>query len=217
MQCGLLLGPLQGIMCPADPFGCRLSTVGLPMFPSEITALARGVGLVVRETVLGLYVGSVEGVGNAGAVDPFGPGAPPPPVVADPPPTAGPAAVCPLLPQPRGARHARSATARSCHCRNLSMSAPGTYGRRAKGRWLACESCDHQLVSEVDHVGVREMIHMRDRLPRDVGVVEEPGDRRQVVAALHDIDTLWPLRRRLRTSLRSVDHAPAPPIYAELT
>src|SRR5262252_4671718 len=149
MQCGLLLGPLQGIMCPADPFGCRLSTVGLPMFPSEITALARGVGLVVRETVLGLYVGSVEGVGNAGAVgsvavvgvgnagadDPFGPGAPPPPVVADPPPTAGPAAVCPLLPQPRGARHARSATARSCHCRNLSMSAPGTYGRRAKGRW----------------------------------------------------------------------------------
>jgi hypothetical protein len=39
------------------------------MFPSEITRLAGRVGLVVGETVLWLYVGSVEDVGNAGAVD----------------------------------------------------------------------------------------------------------------------------------------------------
>ena len=39
------------------------------MFPSEITPLACPVGLVVGETVLWLYVGSVERVGNAGAVD----------------------------------------------------------------------------------------------------------------------------------------------------
>src|SRR5215831_4897878 len=114
MQCGLLPGPLQGIMCPADPFGCRLSTVGLPMFPSEIYPLAGRVGLVVGETVCWLYVGGVEGVGNAGAAGPFDPGvprAPPPPVVTDPPgvlfppvvagppSAAGPAAACPLLPQ----------------------------------------------------------------------------------------------------------------------
>src|SRR5215472_1983562 len=71
MQCGLLLVPLQGIMCPADPFGCRLSTVGLPMFPSEITPpLADRVGLAVCETVPWLYVGSVEAAVDAGAVDP---------------------------------------------------------------------------------------------------------------------------------------------------
>ena len=109
--------------------------------------------MVVGETVLWLYVGSVEGVGDAGAadsvavegvgdagaVDPFDPGAPRvppppvvadpprvpfPPVVADPPSTADPAAACPLLPQPRGARHTRNATIRSGHCRNLSMSDP---------------------------------------------------------------------------------------------
>jgi hypothetical protein len=56
-------------MCPADPFGCRLSTVGLPMFPSEITPPADRVGLAVGETVPWLYVGSVEDVGGAGAVD----------------------------------------------------------------------------------------------------------------------------------------------------
>jgi hypothetical protein len=142
-----------GIMCPADPFGCRLSTVGLPMFPSEITPSEGRVGLAVGETVFWLYVGSVEevddagaldpvaveGVGDAGTVDPFDPGAPlvpPPPVVTDPPRVlsppvatdpplaADPAEVCPPLPQPRGARHTRSATTRSCHCRNLSMLAP---------------------------------------------------------------------------------------------
>jgi hypothetical protein len=59
-----------GMLCPADPFGCRLSTVGLPMFPSEIPPLPVSVGLAVAETVLGWYVGSVEDVGDAGAVDP---------------------------------------------------------------------------------------------------------------------------------------------------
>ena len=56
-------------MCPASPFGCLLSTVGLPMFPSEIDPPPGRVGLLVGETVLSLYVGSVERVGNAGAVD----------------------------------------------------------------------------------------------------------------------------------------------------
>ena len=100
--------------------------------------------MVVVETELGLYTGSVEEVGDAGAFGlvadegvsnagpdgPFDSGVPlaPPPVVvacpsgvlfplvvADPPWTAGPVAACPLLPQPRGAKHARSATARSWH------------------------------------------------------------------------------------------------------
>jgi hypothetical protein len=44
--------------------------VGLPMFPSEITPLPVSVGLGVGETVPGLYVGSVEDVCDAGAVDP---------------------------------------------------------------------------------------------------------------------------------------------------
>lgn len=39
------------------------------MFPSEMTPLAGRVGLVVGETVLGLYVRSVEGGRDGGAVD----------------------------------------------------------------------------------------------------------------------------------------------------
>ena len=39
------------------------------MFPSEITRLRCRVGLAVGETVFWLYVGSVDGVGDAGAVD----------------------------------------------------------------------------------------------------------------------------------------------------
>jgi len=39
------------------------------MFPSEIDPPTGRVGLMVGETVLSLYVGSVERVGNAGAVD----------------------------------------------------------------------------------------------------------------------------------------------------
>src|SRR5215475_1490446 len=71
MQCGGLSGAVsKGIRCPACPFGCRLSTVGLPMFPSEMTPLPDRVGLAVGETVPWLYVGSVEDVGNARAVDP---------------------------------------------------------------------------------------------------------------------------------------------------
>src|SRR5712691_5619806 len=120
------------------------------MLPSEIDPLGGCVGLVVVETALGLYDGSVdcvgnarpfgsaavEAAGNAGAVGPVAPrvllppivGAPPevlsPPVVADPPPTADLAAACPLLSQPRGAEHAISATTRRCHWRNLCMPAP---------------------------------------------------------------------------------------------
>jgi hypothetical protein len=41
------------------------------MFPSEITFLVGRVGLVVGETVLGLYVGSFEGGRDGGAVDPI--------------------------------------------------------------------------------------------------------------------------------------------------
>jgi hypothetical protein len=40
------------------------------MFPSETTLLVGRVGLVVGETVLGLYVRSVEGGRDEGAVDP---------------------------------------------------------------------------------------------------------------------------------------------------
>jgi hypothetical protein len=47
-----------------------------------------------------------------------------PPVVADPRSAAGPAEVCPPPPQPSGARHTRSAIARSRHCRDLNMPAP---------------------------------------------------------------------------------------------
>src|SRR5215471_12068001 len=57
------------MLCPAVVFGCLLSTVGLPMFPSEIGPADR-VGLAVCETVLWLYGGGVECVGNARAVDP---------------------------------------------------------------------------------------------------------------------------------------------------
>src|SRR5262252_8446494 len=57
------------MLCPAVVFGCLLSTVGLPMFPSEMGPADR-VGLAVCETVLWLYGGGVECVGNARAVDP---------------------------------------------------------------------------------------------------------------------------------------------------
>src|SRR5262245_7492744 len=116
------------------------------MFPSEITSSSvGGGGLVVGGTVLGSYVGSVDGpLGEP--PPPVGAdrlGLPPPPVDADPlgvpPPSddadcvsaTGPTAVGSLLRPnsaqptmpPRSARH-KNAADRSNRCRDLNISEP---------------------------------------------------------------------------------------------